>query len=84
MTGDEMANNMEKKIADLEMGLMHLQQNIDTIPEITLIIHPLIQLAIKTAEIENSKPRVKDLKNKAHDANGCSHHLENVVNVASR
>ena len=34
--GDKMANSMEKKIAELEMGLLHLQQNID-IPGI--IIH---------------------------------------------
>jgi len=30
-----MAPTVEKKIAELEMGLLHLQQNID-IPEITL------------------------------------------------
>ncbi len=39
--GDKMATSMEKKIAELEMGLLHLQQNID-IPEITLTVHPLI------------------------------------------
>jgi hypothetical protein len=27
--GDKMATSMEKKIAELEMGLLHLQQNID-------------------------------------------------------
>ena len=32
--GDKMATSMEKKIAELEMGLLHLQQNID-IPEIS-------------------------------------------------
>ena len=31
-----MATSMEKKIAELEMGLLHLQQNID-IPEISLV-----------------------------------------------
>ncbi len=39
--GDKMATSMEKKIAELEMGLLHLQQNID-IPEISLTVHPLI------------------------------------------
>jgi dynein heavy chain 1 len=39
--GDKMASSMEKKIAELEMGLLHLQQNID-IPEITLTPHPVV------------------------------------------
>ena len=34
-----MASSMEKKLTELEMGLLHLQQNID-IPEITLTVHP--------------------------------------------
>ena len=37
--GDKMAPSVEKKIAELEMGLLHLQQNID-IPDISLTIHP--------------------------------------------
>ena len=36
--GDKMAPSVEKKISELEMGLLHLQQNID-IPEISLPIH---------------------------------------------
>ena len=39
-----MATSMEKKIAELEMGLLHLQQNID-IPEISLTVHPNVQQA---------------------------------------
>ncbi len=49
--GDKMATSMEKKIAELEMGLLHLQQNID-IPEITLTVHPLIlQVGVDTITI---------------------------------
>jgi dynein heavy chain 1, cytosolic len=44
--GDKMAPSVEKKIAELEMGLLHLQQNID-IPEITLPVHPLVATVIK-------------------------------------
>lgn len=44
--GDKMAPSVEKKIAELEMGLLHLQQNID-IPEITLPVHPLVAAVIK-------------------------------------
>ena len=36
-----MAPAVERKIAELEMGLLHLQQNID-IPEITLTVHPSV------------------------------------------
>lgn len=39
--GDKMAPAVEKKIAELEMGLLHLQQNID-IPDISLTIHPIV------------------------------------------
>jgi dynein heavy chain 1 len=47
--GDKMATSMEKKIAELEMGLLHLQQNID-IPEISLTIHPNVQQIIKVGD----------------------------------
>ena len=55
--GDKMAASMEKKIAELEMGLLHLQQNID-IPEITLIVHPEVAKIIKKAAESNIKPTV--------------------------
>lgn len=41
-----MAPSVEKKIAELEMGLLHLQQNID-IPEINLPVHPIVAAVIK-------------------------------------
>jgi len=62
-----MAPSVEKKIAELEMGLLHLQQNID-IPEITLTIHPAVAAVIKKAQEENRKPDVSDFGDKAQDA----------------
>lgn len=41
--GDKLAPQVQKKMNELEVGLLHLQQNID-IPEITLPIHPAIQV----------------------------------------
>lgn len=41
-----MAPSVEKKMAELEMGLLHLQQNID-IPEITLPVHQTVAIIIK-------------------------------------
>ena len=65
--GDKMAPSVEKKIAELEMGLMHLQQNID-IPEINLVIHPTVQAAIKKAADEGRKAKVADFGDKIEDA----------------
>ena len=42
-----MAPSVEKKLVELEMGLLHLQQNVD-IPEIQLTAHPSVQHIITT------------------------------------
>eukprot|EP00116_Pleurobrachia_bachei_P003826 sb/3464088/ len=57
--GDKMVPAIKKNFAELETGLVHLQQNID-IPEINLIIHPLITAAVKKAEKEKSKAKAQD------------------------
>ncbi|XP_054005626.1 dynein heavy chain, cytoplasmic isoform X1 [Hylaeus anthracinus] len=65
--GDKMAPTVEKKIAELEMGLLHLQQNID-IPEISLQIHPVVAQVIKQCAEENRKPKVADFGDKVEDS----------------
>ena len=65
--GDKMVPSVEKKIAELEMGLLHLQQNID-IPEITLQIHPVVQNIINKAEMERRKISPDDYADKAEDS----------------
>ncbi len=62
-----MAPSVEKKIAELEMGLMHLQQNID-IPEINLVIDRTVLTAIKKASDEGRKAKVADFGDKIEDA----------------
>lgn len=52
-----MAPSVEKKIAELEMGLLHLQQNID-IPEVTLPVNPMVTGVIKKCLEEKRKPKV--------------------------
>ena len=59
-----MAPSVEKKIAELEMGLLHLQQNID-IPEITLSIHPVVATQIKKSHDQGVRARVEDFGDKA-------------------
>lgn len=76
--GDKMAPSVEKKIAELEMGLLHLQQNID-IPEITLSVHPLIQQVIKQCTEEGKKPKVADFGLKVEDSTFLNQ-LQNGVN----
>lgn len=66
--GDQFANLMEKKIAEIEMGFLHLQQNIE-IPEVNIIIHPLILQIIKKCIEENRKPKVDDFGEKVEDTN---------------
>ena len=44
----------KKKIAELELSLLHLQQNVE-IPEITLNIHPLVQRAIEKCRENGSR-----------------------------
>ncbi|XP_066262861.1 dynein heavy chain, cytoplasmic isoform X1 [Euwallacea similis] len=66
--GDKMAPSVEKTIAELEMGLLHLQQNID-IPEITLQVHPYVATLIKLCADESRKPKVSDFSDKVEDSN---------------
>ncbi|XP_073783095.1 cytoplasmic dynein 1 heavy chain 1 isoform X2 [Danio rerio] len=64
--GDKMAPSVEKKIAELEMGLLHLQQNIE-IPEISLLIHPIISNVAKQCYERGEKPKVTDFGDKVED-----------------
>ena len=65
--GDKMATSMEKKIAELEMGLLHLQQNID-IPEISLVVHPTVATVIKKCADDGSKAKVADFGDRVEDS----------------
>ena len=65
--GDKMMPLVEKKIAELEMGLLHLQQNID-IPEITLTFHPFVVAVVKKCNGEGRKPTPEDFADKVDDS----------------
>lgn len=54
-----MAPTMEKKITELEMGLLHLQQNIE-IPEVNLAIHPIVSQVVQKCSTENRRAKVDD------------------------
>ena len=76
--GDKMATSMEKKIAELEMGLLHLQQNID-IPEISLIVHPTVATILKKCADDGLKAKVADFGDKVEDSTFLNA-LQNQVN----
>ncbi len=52
-SGDKMGPSVEKKLVELEMGLLHLQQNVD-IPEISLTPHPTISHIIRSCNEQGS------------------------------
>ena len=76
--GDKIVPSVEKKIAELEMGLLHLQQNID-IPEISLQIHPFVQSILKKAEVTKQKVTPDDYAEKCEDSSFLNA-LQNGVN----
>lgn len=50
----------KKKFAELELSLLHLQQNVE-IPETHLIIHPVIQRAVEQAQAANVRPNISHI-----------------------
>lgn len=76
--GDKMVPSVEKKIAELEMGLLHLQQNID-IPEISLAIHPVVTTMVKKCAEDGRRPKVQDFGDKVEDSTFLNQ-LQNGVN----
>lgn len=66
-SADKLAPSVEKKMAELEMGLLHLQQNID-IPEISLAINPIVAGTVSSAAMENRRPKVGDFGDRVEDS----------------
>lgn len=73
-----MVPSVEKKITELEMGLLHLQQNID-IPEISLQVHPAVANVVKKCSEEGRKPKVVDFGDLVEDSTFLNQ-LQNGVN----
>lgn len=66
--GDKLAPSVQKKFDELEVNLLHLQQNID-IPEVQLVVNPEVQQAVKKAQASGRKPDVADFGSKVADSN---------------
>ena len=65
--GDKMVPSVAKQISELEVSLLHLQQNID-IPDVTLTIHPAVLQAVKKAHDAGQKPNVDEFKGLVDDS----------------
>ncbi|KAH9920337.1 cytoplasmic dynein heavy chain 1 [Fomitopsis serialis] len=53
----------KKKFAELELSLLHLQQNVE-IPETHLVIHPIIQRTVEQARADGRRPSISDIPSK--------------------
>jgi dynein heavy chain 1, cytosolic len=84
-----MVPTIEKKIAELEMGLLSIQQNIE-IPEINFSIHPYVLSIFKKCNEMQRKPSVDDYDEKVNDSNflnqlqsGVNKWIKEIQNVSS-
>ncbi|KAI0762498.1 dynein heavy chain [Fomes fomentarius] len=69
----------KKKFAELELSLLHLQQNVE-IPETHLIIHPVIQRVVEQARASGSRPSIADIPTKQLNDSSFLNTLQSHVN----
>lgn len=69
----------KKKFAELELSLLHLQQNVE-IPETHLIIHPVIHRAVEQARAASNRPSLSDIPPKLLNDSTFLNTLHNHVN----
>ncbi|KAI0358856.1 dynein heavy chain protein 2 [Trametes cingulata] len=69
----------KKKFAELELSLLHLQQNVE-IPETHLTIHPVIQRTVEQARQNGQRPNISDLPPKLLNDSSFLNTLQNHVN----
>ncbi|CAI7595849.1 unnamed protein product [Penicillium discolor] len=69
----------KKKFADLELGLIHLQQNVE-IPALNLPLHEVVQAALTEAEARGIKPSVELIPSAVLESSAFTNSIQNVVN----
>ncbi|KAG2064001.1 cytoplasmic dynein heavy chain 1 [Suillus decipiens] len=70
----------KKKFAELELSLLHLQQNVE-IPETHLIIHPVIQRAVEQARASGARPNISHIPPKQLNESSFLNTLHGHVNL---
>ena len=73
----------KKRMAELELSLLHLQQSID-IPIVQLPVHPLIQEVLRDAQAEGRSPSVQMIPQNVLDNANLLNALTNTVNNWTR
>ncbi|KAJ5558498.1 hypothetical protein N7461_002470 [Penicillium sp. DV-2018c] len=68
-----------KRIADLELGLQHLQQNVE-IPALNLPLHEVVQAALNEAEARGIKPSVELIPSAVLESSAFTNSIQSVVN----
>ncbi len=69
----------KKRFAELELSLLHLQQNVE-IPETRLSIHPIVQNAIDQARMNGERPQASHIPAKTLADSTFLNALQNNVN----
>ncbi|KIN00492.1 hypothetical protein OIDMADRAFT_125387 [Oidiodendron maius Zn] len=69
----------KKRIAELELSLLHLQQNIE-IPDLILPFHPMVQNAMDEAAARNSKATVDSIPAELLQDSTFLNNLQSIVN----
>ncbi|TFK68520.1 hypothetical protein BDN72DRAFT_677591 [Pluteus cervinus] len=70
----------KKKFAELELSLLHLQQNVE-IPETHLVIHPVIQKAVEQAGASGVRPSINLIPTKTLNDSSFLNSLHGQVNA---
>ncbi|KAI9815391.1 MAG: hypothetical protein M1826_002067 [Phylliscum demangeonii] len=69
----------KKKIAELELSLLHLQQNIE-IPDLYLPLHPAVQTALELARSRGARPAIEDVPSDLLADSGFANEIQATVN----
>ena len=75
---DKMAPVVEKKLEELELGLLHLQQNVE-IPEVNIAPHPIVAQIVARCVAQNRKPKPTDFEDLLENASFLNN-LQGIVN----
>ncbi|KAF9889413.1 hypothetical protein FE257_007314 [Aspergillus nanangensis] len=70
----------KKKFAELELGLLHLQQNVE-IPALNLPLHEVVQAALAEAEKRDVKPSVELIDSTTLESSAFINSIQNNVNA---
>lgn len=70
----------KKKFAELELGLRHLQQNVE-IPALSLPLHEVVQAALDDAKAREVRPSVELIPPSVLESNAFINSIQNTVNA---